>query len=146
MTHLQTKEYSEKLPSLYHVVTNAKPKVVPSPPEELVRFRALSRADKEKGSEKFYAQEHIEKYLNNKWEIELHNHSCFLWLWDGYRNVKDENKRTVIRAKMTEFKNIIIATDRPFRALWMNWNEYIFGEIRDNKETEVCDMFGGARV
>lgn len=146
MTHLQTKESSEKLSSLYQAVTIPKPMIVPNPPDELVKFRSLSRADKEKGGEKFYAQEYIEQYLEEKWVAELHNRDCFLWLWEGYKHVKDEGKRTVIRAKLTEFKRVISETDRPYRALWMDWSEYRFGEIRDKEETDVCELFSGKVV
>jgi hypothetical protein len=107
----------------------------------------MSNKEKEMHGDKFYNRIDIKDYLDTKWNIERHNRDSFLWLWEGFNNIKDYNKRQAIRTKMSEFKTIITKNPNPYPALMLNFGEYPF-KFAGNKteEQEVCDIFEGRIV
>lgn len=144
MTHLKEEESTERLTSLFEAVINVTPKETADPPEELAKFRTMSRKERESGGERFYSQEHIKNYLDEKWDNERHNKDCFFWLWEGYTSVKDPGKRKVIVAKLLQFRNIMLKNQHPYRALQIDFKKYPFrSNLPQSAEQDMCDIFGG---
>lgn len=126
-----------QIPSLVQSVINENPKSIPSPPKDLVEFRLLSKYEQLKISDKFYQQEHIKVYLEDKWKAELHNRDCFIWLWEVYSgkwNVElNDQQRHALETKMTQFKRVIVAQEKPYPALLLDFEKHQFkapGEIK----------------
>ena len=137
--------YLEKKSSLFESAMSNEPQIVPDPPAELSLFRSLPREEKFKASEKFYAQDFVQEYLELKWKAELHNRTCFLFLWEGYKRITNREKKDRLEVKLVRFKNVIRDTDHPFKALRINMNEYHFG-VQSQVESDVVDMFQGKIV
>lgn len=103
----------------------------------MVEFRLLTKYEQLKISDKFHQQEHIKTYLEDKWKVELHNRDCFILLWEVYSgkcNVEtDDQQRHALETKMTQFKRVIVAQDKPYPALVLDFEKYQFkvpGEIK----------------
>src|SRR3990167_10608531 len=101
---VELKESLEKKPSLYEAIINVMPMEVPIEPNEISKYRSLSKPEKARTSQEFYSQEFVKDFFERKWKAELHNRYCFLWLWEGYKNIIDKVKRNAISERMAKFK------------------------------------------
>lgn len=137
---------SDKLLSLYDSVIDASPMTIEDAPVELVEFRKASKFQRLKDGEKFYTQDFIAEYLEHKWKVELHNKTSFLWLWEGYQNTKNKEKKQCLLKKMSEFKQAITSNAYPFQALAIDFTKHLFPEEHSPEVKNVADMFGGRIV
>lgn len=113
--------------TLFESCINENPRYQPTVPREMEEFREMNKYEKEKSGEKFYAQLFIQKYMEDKWKAELHNHDCFVWLWDILQGETDDLKRARIRTKLKEFKDAIDKYRDPYSALRLDFTQYGFG-------------------
>ena len=115
-------------PSLFQAVVNENPRSAPLPPQDLVEYRLLSKYEQIKVSDKFHQQEHIRQYLEDKWKAEIHNRDCFLWLWEVYQTEHDDQKRHALEVKLTQFKRAIVAQDKPYPSIMLDFTKYPMGK------------------
>ena len=127
---------------LLTITADLTPDVVPDPPPQLVNFRALNDDIKRKTGPEFFNQSFIKEYLENKWVAEIHNINTFQNLYDQYLKAEGELKELLL-TKLHEFKAVIKATLKPFRALWFDFRKYDLGD-QDDKVNKVLATFGGS--
>jgi len=136
---------SEKPTSLYDSVMLANPKTIPDPPPELVEFRKISRRKREEDGMKFYNQEFIFDYLDDKWKRELYNRTSFEWLHEGYLNTSNTKKRDALANNLAKFRKVMLSYEQPCVALLIDFKNYVFHSTVEMSEESknVCDIFGG---
>ena len=111
--------------NLFSVVTSEFPKEAAPPPQELLAYHRANALEKLKiQASGFFRQKHIEKCLEDKWGVDLHNRNCFLWLDKVRKGEKDLGKLKIINEKMLLFKRAITSGQEPFRALRLDWRKY----------------------
>ncbi len=115
--------------SLFESVTSANPKTSPNPPSDLLEYRNMDLKKRFSiDSVKFFNQEHIKEYLDNKYLVESHNRSSFIWLWEVYQEEKDVSRKRALEVKMTQFKKSIQNTQRPYKSLGIDFSKFKFND------------------
>ena len=117
---------AQSIPSLFEAVTNKSPITQqPEPPHDLMRFRTLSKYEKEKAGSDFFRKEHIVKYLDEKWDRELSNKVGFEWLLELKDETTDSAELQKINMKLREFARVIKDTRNPYDALLVDVSRYV---------------------
>ncbi len=123
--------------SLFQSLVNENPKTPqnykkqdnknPWPPSDLIDYRKMRKFEQFKISEKFHQQEHIKEYLEAKWKAELHNRDTFMYLWDLHKTDQDEKKLHALEVKLSQFKRVIMAQEKPYPVLKLDFINYPMG-------------------
>ena len=100
------------------------PKPTPEAPEELVRFRLLSRAGKSSQAKDVFSQGFIDEYLVGKWDNERYNRDSFIRLWELFNANPELSKQ--IGAKLSQFKSFIMKQCDIFIVFKIDFEEYPF--------------------
>ena len=144
---VELKESLGKKINLYEAIMEPEPMSIPIEPAEINAFRSLSKNEKSRTSQEFYSQDFVKEYFEKKWKAELHNRDCFLWLWEGYKNITDKIKHNAISGKMTKFKIAIFSNKNPYKALALDFSSLRFLKSEIPKEViDFVDMFSGKVV
>lgn len=110
------------------------PKPLPTPPEEYIDFRRETPYEQRKGSDKFYAQEFICNYLDQKEKVLTHNRSDLFHLYKFeaiLREGGDNTNADLLKEKITEYKSWFHTNGQG-----IEWAENIY-HIAKRKPVEV---------
>jgi len=116
--------------TLFESIVNDSPKSIPTEPQEVREFHALSKIEQMKTAELYYDNDAVKDYYEVKWKAELHNRDCFLWLWEVYKDEPKEEfgRRRALEDRMAQFRRVITGSYRPYKALMLNFAKYKFNE------------------
>jgi hypothetical protein len=119
-------------------IKTLEPKIVLEPPQQLLEFRRLSGKDKREKSKKFFSQDKIKEYLDEKWAFELFNREKFKWLFRALDSADEESVKVIVRKKIRVFYDTIVSQPRKYDALLVDFSEYDIPPDRAVEELNVA--------
>ena len=126
-------------PSVFKEISEYQPKAIPQRPYEFTAFEQKPGDYKLANRDKFYSQEFIKTYLEEKWMAERQNRDCFLRLYELLGTAEDPQERVAIIQKLSQFKRAI-ESYKPFPALYLDLSKYRFP---DKNEAVVNELNNG---
>jgi len=123
-------------PTVFDEISEYHPKTIPQRPFEFSAFEQKPMDYKMANRDKFYAQDFIKTYLEEKWRAELHNRDCFVRLFELLTAAKDAQERAAIQQKLSQFKRAI-ETSKPFPALYIDLSKYKFSDCHESVVNEL---------
>lgn len=113
-------------PTVLDEINSYQPKTVKVAPNELREFRLSSNQNRRETAEKFFKQDFIKDYIDEKWNIEIYNRDAFYRLYELLG--ENEGLSYQIRLKLNQFKTAILQTHNPYKALGVNFRKYPYNE------------------
>lgn len=103
---------------------------IPVEPYELRCFNDRPAEYRFQNQDKFYAQEFMKQYLNEKWKAELYNRDCYLRLLELREQYHgDISALREIGKRITLFVEVISRVERPFLALKIDVSREIVAPV-----------------
>jgi len=138
--------------SLLNEINEYVPMDYPTRPEEVVKFDACSEFERRRQVENgFWEQSVAKDYLNKKWEAEKYNTDMILRLhellmsnheWPRGSGLEPLGKQAIGK-KLTEFKDKILRTSRPYKSLMIDFKKFPFSAVEEPDVAEAMRMWEG---
>ena len=123
MTQLENELDSRRVNmTLFESVTETQPRENLSEPYEVTEFKKLSKYEQSKQPE-FWRQDHIAEYLEDKWEIQLHNRDAIMWLCKYRDENMQPHESQSIDMKLRQFVRFIGEQENIFPALKIDFKK-----------------------
>lgn len=118
--------------TIFEAITAQNPHEAPLRPQELIDYDALPFTKRKEIQDKFFKNEITQVYLDAKWKAELHNYNSFLHLSQYYKETEDQTEKHALIQKLTQFKRAILSTQKPYKALTIDFEKNHFEEYKEN--------------
>jgi len=117
------------------------PTLLPTQPQEFKSYLEYPIKERLQISDKFFKQDFIQKYMNERWKIELENKSDFEILYEFRNTVFKDSLEiiNIINKKLLFYKRIIKGYECSFPALRIDFNKY---NLPDPLDALIKDLNG----